>query len=198
MQRLQYYHTEHILASDVHGVHHKDSFVCHETVSGDIVGLSDITGTVNYLDKIGYGIHGMVDKEGHMAWAYGLGEALFYHAGGVNERATGCELVSLIPAMIAKKVITREQGWEMWLHRGAQLTALAKMISAWHNSDPKRRPLVRSNSLHPGVCSHWDVSQHFSASKGHWDCQPHDKGGHFPLGHVIEMAKGYVHYGYHF
>lgn len=196
--RLHYTHIEHIVASDVHGTSDKDLLVLHETVSPDIKGMGDINGVVAYLDKIGYGIHGMVDKEGHKAWAYGLGEAIFYHAGGVNTRSCGIELVSLIPAMIEKRIITKEQGWNMWLDRRAQLVSTAQMISAWHNTDPRRRPLKRSNGNQPGVCSHWDVSQRHTESLGHWDCQPHDKGGHFPLGHVIEMAQGYAHYGYRF
>lgn len=200
MERLHYIHTEHIMAPHVHGHSIKTMLVLHETVSPDILGLTDILGVENDLARRDYGIHDMTDKEGHIAHAYGLGDALFYHCGGVNLEADGLEQVSLIPALIQGGHITREQGFKMWTARTQQLVATAKVVSAWHNTDPKNRPLVRSNGLRtsPGVCSHWDVSQHYSESQGHWDCQPHDKGGHYPLAHVIAMAKGYQHYGYHF
>lgn len=198
MERLHYLHTEHIMAPHVHGTHLKDMMVLHETVSPNLTGLRDIIGVENYLAGLDYGIHDMNDAEGNIAHAYGLGDAIFYHAGGVNERACGLEQVSIIPALIENHKITMEHAFNMWMSQPKQLVATAKIISAWHNTDPKNRPLIRSNGLHPGVCSHWDVSQHFKASLGHWDCRPADKGGYYPLNHVIAMAKGYSHYGYHF
>lgn len=196
--RLHYLHTEKLLASHAHGTHAKDLAVLHETVSRDLPGLADIEGVENDLAKRDYGIHGMTDAEGNMAWAYNLGKAVFWHCGGVNERSIGIEQVSYIPALIQQKTITREQGYKMWLSRERQLQATAKLLAAWHNVDPKGHPLVYSNGLHPGVTSHWDVSQHFSASQGHWDCQPHDKGGHYPMGHVISLAKAYAVAGWKF
>lgn len=195
---LVYTHTEHLMAPHVHGTHAKDMMVLHETISHDVSGIGDIMGVEEDLARRDYGIHGMNDQEGHMAWAHGLVLALFYHAGGVNERACGIEQVSFIPSLIQAKTITREQGYKMWLARSKQLMATAEMISAWHLQNPTQRPLKRSNGNQPGVCSHWDVSQHHAESEGHWDCQPHDKGGHYPIGHVIEMAKGLTHFGYHF
>lgn len=200
VQKLYYTHLEHMMASHNHGHSVKHHLVLHETVTPDIVGLVDIWSVASSLAKRDYGIHGMTDKEGHIAHAYGLGEAIFYHAGGLNTTSCGLEQVSLIPALIQNKTITKDQAWKMWLARSAQLVATAKYISAWHNTDPKNRPLRRSNGTEKswGVCSHWDVSQHYAASDGHWDCQPHDKGGHYPLAHVIAMAVGYQHFGYHF
>lgn len=196
--RLHYLHTEHLMQPHVHGTHNKDLAVLHETVSPDMIGLADIEGVENDLAKRDYGIHGMSDLEGNMAWAYGLGKAIFYQAGGVNERSIGIEQVSNIPSLIVAKKLTRDQAYKMWLHREKQLAATAKLLAAWHNSDPKNHPLVYSNGDHPGVTSHWDVSQHHSESQGHWDCQPHDKGGHYPMGFVIHSAIGFAKLGWKF
>lgn len=178
--------------------HEKDLMVLHETVSHDVAGIGDIINTVKYLVEKGYGIHGMTDEEGHKAWAYGLGTSEFVHAGGVNARACGIESVSWIPYLVQTKAITNEQAWLMWMKRGAQLSATAKLVAAWHAAEPHNRPLVYSDALHPGVTSHWDVSQHFATSDGHKDCWPHHKRGYYPILHVIELAKLYAKQGYTF
>lgn len=177
-----------------HGTHEKTMFVCHETVSYNVTGMADILGLENVLKGEGYGIHGITDKDGHKCWAHGMGRAILYHCGGVNEVAVGCENISEIPILVQHKKITHERAWQMWMQRHQQLSALAILIACWHNADPKHHPLVRSNGKgsSPGICSHWDVSQHYSASEGHWDCWPHDKGGYFPLAHVLELAKHYA------
>lgn len=182
-------------ANDRHG---KDLMVLHETDSHDIAGFGDIIGNVKYLVKKGYGIHGMSDEEGHKAWAYGLGTSCFIHCGGVNERACGIEQVSWIPALVQAKSITHEQAWHMWMKRESQLIATAKLVAAWHNALPKSRPLRFSDGRSPGVTSHWNVSQHFAASEGHFDCWPHHKGGYYPILHVIDLAKTYAKQGYTF
>jgi len=172
-----------------HGTHLKDMFVCHESVSYNRVGWGDINGLIDVLVREGYGIHGINDKDGHKAWAKGMGNAIFWHAGGVNERAVGVECVSEIPILLQSKKITRRQALDLWLSRHAQLSALAIQIACWHNSDQKRHPLVRSNGNERGITSHWNVSQHHPQSDGHWNCRPWDEGGHFPLAHVIELSK---------
>jgi hypothetical protein len=186
-------HAKH--ASDRHS---KDLMTLHETVSKDVAGISDIINTVKYLVEKGYGIHGMTDQEGHKAWARGFGTSEFVHAGGVNARSCGIENVSWIPYLVQTKAITVEQAWLMWMKREAQLSATAKLVAAWHASEPYNRPLVYSDGLHPGVTSHWDVSQHFATSDGHTDCWPHHKGGYYPILHVIELAKLYAKQGYTF
>lgn len=198
--RLNYLHIEKTQKPHAHGWHDKNMLVLHETVTPNMPGLKDILSVEIELANRDYGIHGMNDAEGNMAWAYGCGLAVFYHAGGVNLMSDGIEQVSMIPAMIDKKIITRSQAYKMWLANTKQLTATAMMISAWHNTLPNERPIVRCNGTgtRPGICSHWDVSQYHKESDGHWDCQPHDKGGHYPLGHVIELAKSFVHFGYRF
>lgn len=175
-----------------HGTHLKDMFVCHESVSYNRVGITDVTGLEHVLQEEGYGIHGINDAEGHKAWARGMGNEVFWHAGGVNERAVGVECISEIPILIQAHKLTHVQAHQAWLARPKQLMALAIQIACWHNSDKARHRLVRSNGNTPGVCSHWDVSQHHKESDGHWDCWPIDKGGYFPLAHVLELAKIYT------
>lgn len=196
--KVAYYNTAHLMVGHSHGQQVKDLAVLHETISGDLPGLADIIGTENYLAGKDYGIHGMTDLEGLKAWALGMGTAIFYHAGGVNGRAVGIEQVSYIPALIETKKLTNEQGYQHWLARDKQLHATGQLLAGWHNADPKRHPLVYSNGEHPGVTSHWDVSQHHKESEGHWDCKPHHKGGHYPILIVIGYAKVYANQGYHF
>lgn len=196
--KLHYLNTHNLMAGEVHGTHAKNLAVLHETVSGDLAGLADILGVENYLKKIGYGIHGMSDLEGNCAWAYNLGNAIFWQAGGVNEQSIGIEQVSYIPALLAKKVLTVEQARVHWHARVRQLQATAKILACWHNVDPAHHPLVYSNGLKPGVTSHWDVSQHFKDSEGHTDCWPVNRGGYYPMSEVISLAKSYAKLGYHF
>jgi len=164
-------------------------FVCHESVTYNLPGLRDLTQLENILKGEGYWIHGITDSEGHRAWNKGHGTDIYYHAGGVNTRAVGCENISEITIMLDKDLISRIEAHELWLKRDHQLNALAMMMACWHNADKKNHPLIRSNGDSPGVCSHWDVSQHHPESTGHWDCRPLDKGGHSPLAHTIGLAK---------
>lgn len=177
-----------------HGKQAKHMFVCHETVSYNVPGLSDILGVESTLHHEGYGIHGITDKDGHKCWAKGDGEAIFYHAGDVNGVAVGCENVSEIPILVQAKKVTHEQAYHLWMERHAQLSALAILIACWHNTNPKAHPIKRSTGKieSPGICSHWDVSRWYADSGGHLDCWPVDKGGYFPLAHVIALAKVYA------
>lgn len=192
MPRLQYRNITPIVKDDVHGYHAKNLAVLHETISGDIHGWNDVSGNVNYLDKINYGIHSVNDLEGHIAWALGLGKAVFYHAGGVNEPSIGIEQVSDVPLKTPSNMLRRK----FWVTRHPQLKATAKTLAAWHNAGGG--PLKYSDALSPGVTSHWDVSQHFTASEGHTDCHPVHKGGYYPILEVIQMARIYQKAGWHF
>lgn len=183
-----------IMAPHVHGLHTKDLAVLHETISPDYPGMKDILEIEKYLASKDYGIHGMTDLEGHKAWALGLGRAVFYQAGGVNERSVGIEQVSNVPV----KYTTDKKRALAWAVRKPELRATAQLLAAWHNSNPKGHPLRYCNSLVPGVTSHWDVSQHFSSSEGHWDCHPLHKGGYYPILEVITMANAYARLGLHF
>lgn len=193
-KKLSYFNTSSLLIHHAHGYSPKNLAVLHETVSSDIKGLGDITSIEKYLASKDYGIHGMTDAEGNKAWAHGLGKAIFWQAGGVNTQSIGIEQVSNVMLRSPKNVVRRE----IWTARNKQLRATAQILAAWHNADPKAHPLVYSNGLHPGVTSHWDVSQHFSASEGHTDCWPVHKGGYYPILTVIRLAKVYAATGVHF
>lgn len=177
-----------------HGTQEKHVFVCHETVSHNVPGLADILGVEGVLQREGYGIHGITDKDGHKCWAKGCENDVFWHCGDANGVSVGVENVSEIPILIESKTITHEQAHKMWMDRHQQISALALLMACWHNLAPHKHPLHRSNGSieSPGVCSHWDVSQYYANSGGHWDCWPYDKGGYFPLDHVIALAKHYT------
>jgi hypothetical protein len=194
MPKLAYHNTSHLLEKHAHGFAPKDLAVLHETVSPDIKGWKDIDSIASYLARKDYGIHGLTDSEGHIAWAHGLGRAIFWQCGGVNTRSVGIEQVSNVMLRSPKNAVRRA----IWAARQPQLRATAKLLAAWHNADPKRHPLVYSDGRRPGVTSHWDVSQWAPASQGHTDCWPVHKGGYYPILAVIRMAKVYAATGIHF
>lgn len=181
--------TASIVHLAAHGRHHKDLIVLHETVSGDQRGLGDIRGVEHYLAKIGYGIHGMTDREGNIAWAVGYGDAVFWHCGGVNERSIGIE-------QVFRGARNLRSDRTLWAARQTELRATAKLVAAI--SRAWKIPLRVSDGDHPGVTSHWNVSQHHAESEGHWDCHPISQGGYYPLGAVVAMARGYAAAGLRF
>lgn len=183
---LSVLNTAPLLAAHVHGRHPKDLIVLHETVSGNVKGLADIQGVEDYLASKDYGIHGMTDNDGNIAWALGLGDAIFWQAGGVNERSIGIEQVSDVMVKNATNP-ARKAAWErMTPELDATAQLLAQIHRAWNI------PLVYSDGDHPGVTSHWSVSQHHPESEGHTDCWPVHLGGYFPALEVIARAKALV------
>lgn len=185
MPKLQYKNTNAIMRSHVHGHSGKDMIVLHETVSGDIPGWKDIDNVEQFLASKDYGIHGMTDAEGNVAWAFGLGNAVFWQAGGVNQRSIGIEQVSNVMLRSPKNAVRKA----IWLLRDPQLRATAKLIAAICNT--RGIPCQYSDGTKPGITSHWDVSQHFKASEGHTDCWPAHKGGYYPMLHVLSLARVY-------
>jgi N-acetyl-anhydromuramyl-L-alanine amidase AmpD len=185
-------------ADNVHGTHDKSLIVLHETVSPDISGWADVKSISSYLDNKDYGIHGIVDSEGHVAWAYGLGKAIFYHAassgsrgnGLVNTRGIGIELVSKVMLQSSNML----ERWRIWWARTKQLHATAKLV-AWV-SRVHDIPLVDSDSSVRGVTTHWEVTQRWGVSGGHTDCWPKHRGGYFPKLRIIRLAKYYRALGY--
>lgn len=188
---LNYLDTSRLMRPHSHGVSGKDLIVLHETVSPDIVGWADIKGVESYLASKDYGIHGMTDLEGHIAWAYGLGKSIFWQAGGVNERSIGIEQVSRVMLASPSNRVRRT----IWVARNKQLHATAKLVASICNV--QHIPVKYSDGTKPGITSHWDVSQHFAASEGHTDCWPVHKGGYFPILEVVYLARGYAALGYH-
>lgn len=178
--KLNYLNTANILYNEAHGRHLKDLAVLHETVSGDQRGLADILSVEEYLARIGYGIHGMTDREGNIAWARGFGDAIFYHCGGVNERSIGIE-------QVFKGATNIPGDSRLWAIRQKELRATSLLLAAIHNT--WGIPLTYSDGDSPGVTSHWSVSQHHPESQGHWDCHPVHLGGYYPALAVINNAR---------
>lgn len=164
----------------------KTLVVVHETVSGDSAGIGDILSPARYLAAQGYGVHGIIDEEAHIAWAYGMRKHILFHAASsgsnVNTRSIGIELVSRAPALK-----TREERVAYWNLRTRQLDALAKLLAVI--SRIEGIPLRYSQADTPGITSHWDVSETYNVPGGHWDCKPRHKGGHFPLLYCIYRAR---------
>jgi hypothetical protein len=178
--RLHFTDTSKLLAGVIHGRAHKSLVVLHETVSGDERGLADILGVESYLAGIGYGIHGMTDREGNIAWARGDGDAIFWHCGGVNTQAIGIE-------QVFKGASNKPSDRRLWVVRQKELRATAKLLAAIHNT--WGIPLRYSDGDRPGVTSHWSVSQTHPESQGHWDCHPVHLGGYYPALAVIALAR---------
>ncbi len=176
-------------ADNCHGKSDKDMIVLHETVSPDYVGWADVKSVSAFLDSKDYGIHGIVDKEGNVAWSYGLGRCIFYHTASeghnVNTRSIGIENVSNVMLLTSDNTAR----WNIWWARDAQIEALAKLI-AWV-SDAHDIPLVVSDGNTPGVTTHWQVTQKFNVPGGHVDCWPRHLGGYFPLLRVIQRARDF-------
>lgn len=185
-------------ADNVHGRYDKSLVVLHETVSPDYVGWQDVHSISSYLDNKGYGIHGVIDLEGHIAWAYGLGNAIFWHtsssgskgSGMVNSRGIGIELISRV-MLQARDNLAR---WTIWWARNKQIDATAKLL-AWisHTHDI---PLVVSDGSRPGITTHWQVTMRYGVSGGHVDCWPRHLGGYFPLLRTVARAQYFRKLGY--
>ena len=192
--KLNYLNTGPQMRPHAHGLHSKSLVVLHETVSPDVTGWSDVTGVLSYLASKDYGIHGMTDKEGHIAWARGCGKAIFWQAGGVNSQSIGIEQVSRVMLEAPSNALRRK----LWVARNKQLRATAKLIAAISNSwgIPVKAATWNGREFSPGVLSHYQVSQRYSSSEGHTDCWPVHLGGYYPLYEVLQLAKGYKALGY--
>jgi len=172
------------------GHRRKDMIVLHETVSSNRPGLRDITSPAEYLDANGLEIHGVIDQEGYVGWAYDP-TAIYDHAasgnGRVNSRSVGFELVSEIPFL--GTVTERRRAWKK-PDRVKQLDTVAAWCAYLHVE--LGIPLDYSDATTPGITSHWDVSRSWLNGHGHWDCWPIHRGGHFPLNYVVYKARQIV------
>jgi hypothetical protein len=195
--KLKYLDTASYMRGHSHGTQvPKTGIVLHETISGDIPGWRDITDINKYLAAKGYGIHGMTDLEGHIAWAFGMGSAIFWHAGGANTETIGIENVSLVPLKAPTNTLRRK----LWALRTKQVRAIARLCAAIHNTEPHDIPLRYWDGTpgEKGIASHWDISQyHPRESEGHYDCRPIHRGGYFPLLEVVYLARTYAKTGIH-
>ena len=121
MPKLQYHDISAPMKPHCHGIAPKSLIVLHETVSPDYPGWADVDQTYQYLAGKDYGIHGVTDLEGHIAWALGLGKCVFWQAKGANTQSIGIEQVSPVPNAIA----SRRKA--LWAARDPQLRATAKL-----------------------------------------------------------------------
>jgi hypothetical protein len=158
--------------------------VLHETVSGDSVGVGDITSPASFLSREGYGIHIIVDAEGKSGWIYNP-KAIVWHAssgaGMVNTRSIGIEQVSRIPLQPSPL------RFKAWMARRKQLNVVAAWVAYLH--DLCNIPLKYSDSSEPGITTHWDVSREWLGGQGHWDCWPKHKKGYYPVLYVVQKAR---------
>lgn len=169
----------------------KDMIVLHETVSHNKPGTGDIKGVAAFMDSTGLEIHGIIDKEANVGWAYDR-QAIYDHCasgnGGVNSRSIGFELVSEIPFLPTRA--ERRAAWDPTGERKKQLDKVA-LWCAWL-STVEDIPLRYSNGAHPGITTHWQVSETWLGGDGHWDCWPNHLGGHFPALYVVNKAERYL------
>lgn len=178
-------------ADNVHGRHKKDMIVLHETVSANYPGLGDVRSISQYLDEKDYGMHGITDADGNIAYAVDLGTAIFYHTdssgtkgnGSVNSRGIGIEQISRV--MLDHK--TNAKRLQVWLGMQKEIEATAKLMAAI--SRAHKIPLKTSDGSTPGVTTHWSVTQRYGVQGGHTDCWPVNNGGYYPLTWVIQRAK---------
>lgn len=172
---------------------HKSLIVLHETVSKNYKGLSDVRAVSSFLGTEDYGIHGITDDDGNIAWARGCGRCIFYHAqsgrGMVNTRGIGIEQISRV--MVDYK--SRAKRIQAWLHMNRELNATAKLVAAISNTHGI--PLVDSNGSLPGVTTHYEVTKTYGVAGGHTDCWPTHLGGYYPKRLVIKLAKRYKRLG---
>ena len=180
-----------------HGYSPKSLIVLHETVSPNYPGLSDIKSVSSFLGTEDYGIHGITDSDGNIAWAVGLGAAIFYHTasgptGYVNTRSMGIEQISRV--MLDYR--SQKDRIAAWLHMNKELNATAKLIAC--AARVHSVPLVSSYGVKPGITTHYEVTKNFNVVGGHTDCWPVHLGGYYPKLLVIELAKRYYSLGYRF
>lgn len=177
-----------------HGYAPKSLIVLHETVSENYQGIKDIEAVSEFLGTEDYGIHGITDNDGYIAWARGLGAAIFYHtasgSGNVNTRGIGIEQISRVMLDYRGRIAQAKA----WLHMNKELNATAKLIAAVARAHSI--PLVDSDGHRPGITTHWEVTRTYGVSGGHTDCWPVHKGGYYPKGLVIALAKRYYKLGY--
>ena len=187
-------------SDNVHGWADKIGVVLHETVSGQRMrSLADIRAVSAFLDNEDYGIHGINDNDGYIAWALGLGGAVFYHTqsgstGHANTNYCGIEQVSDVMV----KYRSRAERVKAWAHMQPELNATAKMIACIARAHDFPIVSNNGNTNEPGITTHWEVSRYFHISGGHSDCWPYHLGGYYPKLQVIALAKRYYRLGWHF
>lgn len=185
-----------LMIPESHGRHEKDMVVLHETVSPDYTGLSDVLQVSRYLANKGYGIHGVVDGEGNLAWDVFGDTHILYHTAsgdpshGINTRSIGIEQVSNVMIRYPDNL----RRWEWWWQRNKQIDKVAKVLAYCHRTHGI--PLEYSDGGEPGITTHWSVTTKYKVPGGHTDCWPKHLGGYYPVLRVIGRAKYFYRLGY--
>jgi hypothetical protein len=163
-----------------HGTHDKNLIVLHQTISSDVLGLSDISGVYLYLKSKGYAIHMIVDAEANSGAVTPSNEAdIYYHAqsstaGAVNTRSIGIEIISKVP-------LATQYWWQRW-NQMRKTARWCAYLCKKHGIRPVYDPTCKS-----GITTHYDVTKTYHVAGGHTDVRPVEEGGAFPM-------KGFMRY----
>lgn len=186
-----------------HGEHDKIGIVLHETVSPQIMNsISDVKGVSEYVGRVGYGIHGITDNDGNIAWCKGHGKAVLYHTsssgtihkGSANSNFIGIEQISDV--MVKYK--TQAARTKAWLGMDKELNATAKLIACIVRAHKMTFDDNPGNTMKHGITTHYEVTYFNGVGGGHVDCHPTHLGGYYPKRLVIRLAKRYYKLGWHF
>jgi N-acetyl-anhydromuramyl-L-alanine amidase AmpD len=157
-----------------HGAHTPRRVILHTTESGDVAGVSDVSGVFAFWRQQGrgYGAHLVIDAEGNTGQG-AYGNAIVWATYGANTGSLQIEMVG-------------RAKWTMldWVRpsRRRQLNEVAKWIAWWN----LLYDIPIRFDTDAGVCRHRD----FPAG-GHTD-----PGAGFPLGWVLKRARAYRRTGW--
>lgn len=191
---------------NVHGMAPKTGFIFHETVSPQVPNsMADLKSVSDFLDNKDYGIHGIADNDGLLAWAYGLARAIFYHtdstgakgSGHANTNKIGIECISRV--MLDYK--SRAARIKAWLHMDKEINTVAKLVACAARANNMGLKSLKNNdgdTRQWGTTTHWEVTQFFGVRGGHVDAWPVKKGGYFPKGLILTLARRYYLAGWSF
>lgn len=160
----------------VHGPHHPERIILHDTESHDEAGTKDLEGVARFwcAQGKGYGAHVGVDAEGNSA-RYVDDEMIAWHCGGRNTASLGLEMIGFAR-------LTRRD----WFKRPAQLHKTARWLAYW--SKHWGIPLRIDTNL--GVSTHAQQSAVFGTTSHT------DPGEGFPLRMVVWLARRYRRLGW--
>lgn len=187
---------------NIHGRHDKIGVVLHETVSANHAGLDDIRAVSSFLDVEDFGIYGITDADGNIAAARGLGRSIFFHTKSQGSKGDGLANTNYIGIEQISRVMldfrTQKARLQAWLLMKKELNATAKLLACLSRAHGFDLIDNHGDTRRPGVTTHWEVTDFFGVPGGHVDCWPVHRGGYYPKGHVLALARCYRTAGWHF